>query len=347
VAAAARDQEEARRVRSALAAFIAAAVGAPISIARCERLPGGTMRDVWALDADLPEGGSPGRHPLVYLRDRGAMLSEARQSRRDEFEALTALHAAGVRVPRPYWRIEEETPEGLGRGLILERVEGETVARRLIGDPAFDAVRPRLLGQMGEELAKVHAVPNVPIGRLAGSTPGQSPAEALLASVERGLDACGEPHPALELGLRWLRGRVPPCARPVVVHGDYRLGNVVVDPEAGLRAILDWELTHLGDPGEDLGWVAMRFWRGFDRPGLRGLGAGERFLDAYGAAGGRRPGPGEALYWEIFANVRWAVITLQQARRHLEGGERDLELASIGRRCSEVEWELLRLLERT
>ena len=132
----------------------------------------------------------------------------------------------------------------------------------------------------------------------------------------------------------------------VVVHGDYRLGNFIVDPTHGLRAVLDWELSHLGDPGEDLGWVCMRFWRCVDRPGARGLGPRQRVFDAYAGAGGQRLDPEGALYWEVFGNLRWAIVTLGQAHRHLSGEEESLELASIGRHCAEVEWELLRFLRR-
>jgi len=138
---------------------------------------------------------------------------------------------------------------------------------------------------------------------------------------------------------------VPPAPRRLVVsHGDYRLGNVIVHPSEGLRAVLDWELVHLGDPGEDLGWVCIRFWQGVDQPGRRGLGPKQRFLDGYAKVAGWRLAPEMVVYWEVFANLRWAVITLRQARRHLTGREKSLELASIGRRCAEVEWELLRLI---
>ncbi|MDP2627456.1 MAG: phosphotransferase family protein, partial [Candidatus Rokubacteria bacterium] len=204
--------------------------------------------------------------------------------------------------------------------------------------------RPRLLEQMAGALARMHVVPAEALAGLPGPASGQLPIDFQLAEVEASLRALGEPHPALELGLRWLRRDMPSCDRLVVVHGDYRLGNLVVDPHDGLRAVLDWELAHLGDPGEDVGWACMRFWRSIDRPGVPALGSRERFLEAYAAQGGRRFDTEAAHYWDVFANVRWAVITLSQAHRHLSGRERSLELASIGRHCAEVEWELMRLL---
>jgi aminoglycoside phosphotransferase (APT) family kinase protein len=171
-----------------------------------------------------------------------------------------------------------------------------------------------------------------------------SPAELLLTRLDRLLAELGEPHPALDLALRWLGRRPPRSERVVLVHGDYRLGNFAVDAERGLTAVLDWELAHWGDPGEDLGWVAMRYWRGVDHPGDRGLGPRARLLAAYAAVGGHRVDPEGVRYWEVMGNLRWALITLRQAERHLHREERGLELASIGRHCAEVEWELLHLL---
>lgn len=332
-------------MREGLAAFIAREAGSPVSLTRIARLPGGTMRTPWAVDVTIADGPEAGAPPLVYLAERPSRIAEQRAARRAEFETLCALHRAGVRVPRPYWFVDEGEPTGLAPGLIMERVDGETVGQRIVRAPELAGARARLAGQMGEELARIHAVVVEGLGPAVRPGPGQSPADARLASIERSLDAIEDPRPALELGLRWLRLHSPGPERAATVHGDYRLGNVVVEPTAGLVAVLDWELTHRGHPGEDLGWAVMRFWRGFDRPGLRGVGPREHFVDGYARVAGWRPHATEARYWEIFASVRWAIITLQQARRYLTAGERDIELASIGRRCAEVEWDLLRLLE--
>ena len=334
----------AESLRAGLETFIAAEAGHPAAIRALWRLPGGTMREAWALDVEIAGGAWAGAHRLILMADCGAQILYSRLPREDELRVIAAMHASGVPSPRPYWCIPEGRPHGLPPGLLMERVEGETVARRLLADAAYAAVRPRLLEQMAEALARMHAVPAAALDGLPGPATGQAPVQFQLREVEAALRALGEPHPALELGLRWLGRRIPARERLVPVHGDYRLGNVVVDPGAGLRAVLDWELTHLGDPGEDVGWACMRFWRSIDRPGAPALGSRERFRAAYAAAGGRRFDPEAAHYWDIFANVRWAVITLAQAFRHLSGRERSLELASIGRHCAEVEYELMRLL---
>jgi aminoglycoside phosphotransferase (APT) family kinase protein len=332
------------RLREGLERFIARRSGAPAAVVGWVRLPGGTLRDAWGIDARIDAGPFAGPHRLVYLQDRGAGPLESRLRREDEFRVLSVMHAAGVRAPRPYWHVPRDDPEGLGSGLILEWVDGEAVGRRILEDPAFEAVRPRVLEQMGEELAKIHAVPCASVPGLPAPPEGKGAPEAGLDEVERTLREVEEPHPVLELALRWLRPRMPAPRRLVVSHGDYRLGNIVVHPSDGLRAVLDWELVHLADPGEDLAWVCIRFWQGVDQPGRPGLGPKQRFLDGYAKVAGWRLAPEMVVYWEVFANLRWAVITLRQARRHLTGRERSLELASIGRRCAEVEWELLRLI---
>ncbi|MBI4588053.1 MAG: phosphotransferase family protein [Candidatus Rokubacteria bacterium] len=333
-------------LRAGLQGLLGCGAGSAVSIVALSPLPGGTMRHAWAVDLDVASGPLAGFHRLIYLEDRRGVPLPSRLSRDAEFQVLSVMHGAGVRVPRPYWRIGMGDAPDLGPGLIVQRLEGETLTRRLMQDAAFERVRPRLLEQIGEELARIHAVPTGALGCLSRPPAGPTPAESQLAELDRALGAIGEPHPALELGLRWLGRQTPGCEGLVAVHGDYRLGNFVVDPTHGLVAVLDWELCHLGDPGEDLGWVCMRYWRCVDRPGARGLGPKQRLLDAYAGVSGRRLAPERALYWEVFANLRWAIVTLRQAQRHLSGDERSLELASIGRHCAEVEWELLRLLRR-
>jgi aminoglycoside phosphotransferase (APT) family kinase protein len=174
---------------------------------------------------------------------------------------------------------------------------------------------------------------------------GPDPARAACELWEGELDRLGEPLPALEVGLRWLRLNLPPPPeRQALVHGDFRLGNFIVDGQ-GLAAVIDWELCHGGDPAEDVGWLCIRSWRfgNDDRP-VAGMGALEEFLDAYEDAGGSRPDPDRLQWWEAMGNVKWATICARQAHDHLTGRRRSHELASLGRRICEPEWDLLGLL---
>src|SRR4029077_3233165 len=158
------------------------------------------------------------------------------------------------------------------------------------------------------------------------------------------LDALGEPHPAFELGFRWLEQNRPSARTAAVVHGDFRNGNLIVGPE-GLRAVLDWELAHLGDPAEDLGWLCVKAWR-FGGPGeVAGVGTVDEPLDACADSGGERVAPDRLRWWEVMGTLRWGIICITQAATHLSGGVRSVELAPIGRRTCQVEWDLLGLLE--
>jgi aminoglycoside phosphotransferase (APT) family kinase protein len=158
--------------------------------------------------------------------------------------------------------------------------------------------------------------------------------------------ALGEPHPALELAIRWLRPRAPASGRLVLVHGDFRVGNLMVGP-SGLVGVFDWEFAHVGDPHEDLAWPCIRSWRfGQDQRRLGGVGDPEDFFAAYEAAGGGAVDRSTITFWEVLGNLRWAVGCVSQAHRHLSGQAPSVELASLGRRACEMELEVLDLIAR-
>jgi aminoglycoside phosphotransferase (APT) family kinase protein len=225
----------------------------------------------------------------------------------------------------------------------MAHVEGESVAPRLLRKPEYEASRARLPEELAAALARVHAIAADAAAELVRGG-GEDPALEAIESWQRELDAVGEPLPALELGLRWLRLQRPEPAESCLVHGDFRLGNFIVD-ESGLGAVIDWELAHLGDPAEDIGWLCVRSWRfGNDELRVAGVGELDGFLDAYAAAGGRAIDPERVRYWETFGNLKWAVICARQAHDHLTGLRRNHELASLGRRICEPEWDMLELI---
>jgi hypothetical protein len=157
------------------------------------------------------------------------------------------------------------------------------------------------------------------------------------------LDALGEVRPALELGVRWLTAHRPEPGPTVTVHGDFRMGNLLVGPD-GLRGVLDWELAHAGEAAEDIGWLCAPAWR-FGGPGeVGGFGAVPDLLAAYEAAGGLPVAAECVHWWQVYATVKWAAICALQASAHLSGATRSVELAAIGRRVCESEWDLFVLL---
>jgi aminoglycoside phosphotransferase (APT) family kinase protein len=236
-----------------------------------------------------------------------------------------------------------EPADGLGSGFVMDRVEGETVPRRILRDDAYAGARPRLAAQCAEQAARIHAVPS---SALPAGLPVLGPREQL--EQYRGvLDTIGEPHPAFELGLRRLARDAPTVETSTLVHGDFRNGNLVVGPE-GLRAVLDWELAHRGDPIEDLGWLCVKSWRfGVTDHPVGGFGHIDTLCRAYEAAGGAPVDPARLRWWEAFGTLKWGVICEIQAQTHLLGLVRSVELATLGRRIAEMEWDLLELLDDT
>jgi aminoglycoside phosphotransferase (APT) family kinase protein len=323
-----------------LAAWLARRTGDPrVRVAGLERLPGGASRESWAFDL-LRDGVPPQR--LVLRRDPPG--HPVHSSRRDEFALLRAAAAAGVPVPGPRWC--EEDPAILGSPfLVMEFVAGETLARRLLRDAVYEPARAVLPGQLAVALARIHALDPGPLAFLVRPAEGEVPAAAELARHRQLYHAVTpEPHPALELAFRWLAARAPRPARLAVVHGDFRIGNVIFDPQ-GLRAVLDWELAHVGDPMEDLGWLCVRSWRFGAAPAVGGLCAREPFFAAYAEAAGSAVDAEVVRWWEVFGNLKWAIVCLMQARAVLDGTVRSVELASLGRRVAEMELELLDLTE--
>ncbi|HYB89586.1 MAG TPA: phosphotransferase family protein [Candidatus Binataceae bacterium] len=314
-----------------------------VQILNLFRMPGGASRETWSFDAELVRGGETTRRALVLRRDPGA--HRIATSRGAEFRILRAAFEEHVPVPEVFWLGED--PAILGASFfIMERIEGETLARRLLRDDEYSKAREVMPAQLAEILAGIHRVDPVKHKLDFLPEPGENAARAEVQRFDDSFRLLAlEPHPAFELAFRWLLGKIPRTPRKTLVHGDYRIGNVIFGPE-GVRSILDWELSHLGDPMEDLGWICVRAWRfGNDQKPVGGLGMREDFFRAYEKASGIAVDPEAVRFWEVFGNLRWGIITISQARTHIDGYVKSVELASIGRRTAETELELLNLIE--
>jgi aminoglycoside phosphotransferase (APT) family kinase protein len=333
--------------RPRLEAFLADKVQAPVRICMARQLTGGASRETWALDVEIESGPEAGRHALVLRKDMGGTIHDEALSREQEFRLLMAASQAGVQVPQPRWFCAD--PAVLGSPFFLmNRLEGESVGRRIVREAALAGARRQLPRQMGEQLARIHRIDSLRenLDFLPAGDPGYSPAQTAVQRAVHQLQRFGEPHPVLELAVRWLQANAPACASPVVVHGDFRIGNLMIGPE-GLRGVFDWEFAHLGDPAEDLAWPCVRSWRfGQDALRLGGIGQAEEFFQTYEQAGGLAVNRQAVHYWEIFGNLRWTVGCVAQANRHLSGQAPSIELASLGRRTAEMELELLDLIEQ-
>jgi aminoglycoside phosphotransferase (APT) family kinase protein len=306
-------------VREALQAVL----GPGVTLSEPMLLAGGASKEAWAVDADGER--------LLVRRAAGGVIHRHTLSLADEFAVLEAAHEAGVKVPRPIRYIEDLD----GReAFVMERLEGETIGRRIV---RMEHLPPQLPTEMADELAKIHAIPRERVPFLA---------DTRLERMVEELDEVGEPHPAIELGLWWLRENRPPPRDPVVAHGDYRIGNLVVDG-AGLVGVLDWEFAHIDDPVRDMAFALVRAWRfGVPDKRLGGIGPVEPYLERYNELTGLGVRPEELDYWELAGNVGWAIGCLTQMQRHLTGRDRSVELATLGRLGAEVEYEIVNLLER-
>lgn len=295
-----------------------------LEVGDLRRLTGGASRETWSFTA--------GGERFVLQRSRpGSPRAEAMAE-----EAALLRAAAGAGVPVAGVIAASGDPEELGAGYLVSRfVEGETIARKILRDDDFAQARTRLAADCGRALAGIHSIPTdtVPLERADQ-----------VAQYREVLDGLGDPHPTFEHAFRWLEANRPAPTGEALVHGDFRLGNLMVGP-GGLEAVVDWELAHVGDPMEDLGWLCTRAWRfGADGP-VAGVGPYEQLFDAYAEASGRPVDAEVVRWWEVLGTLKWGIMCIIQARSHLDGHVRSMELAAIGRRVCEQEHDLLLLLE--
>jgi aminoglycoside phosphotransferase (APT) family kinase protein len=292
------EADEEAEIAASLAGVLEPATGwRDISIERLVRVSGGASRDTWCFDAALPSGV---RHPLILQRTR-SLVVDAWVDTATEARLVQAAREAGVPVPDLITWSADPEPLGLPF-LITQRIEGETIPQRILRSERYAAARERLARQYGAALGQIHRIPLDAVEGLEDQDP-----LAHYASVLAGID---EPHPALELGLRWLAANRPPAAERVVVHGDFRNGNGIVD-EGGLRAIID---------------------------------SYEQIIAGYESVTDRTVDRDVLRWWQVMGSVRWAAICMMQGATHWTGHRRSLELAVTGRRVAEAEFDLMLLL---
>ncbi len=318
-----------------LAAVMAARANAR-DITNLARLSGGASQEMWSFTATLEDGPAE----LIVRRIPGGgdeELSATSIPKAHEAALLRAAHEGGVPVPKVICVFSPE--DGLGPGYVMNRLEGETIARKILRDEAFAQARTVLADQCGAAMARIHAVPAEGLPDLA-----RQDARAQLGALRDLYDTFDDPHPVFELAFRFLDDNAPDIAAPCLVHGDFRNGNIMVN-EAGLVAVLDWELSHFGDPMEDLGWICVNSWRfgQLDNP-VGGFGSYEDLFAGYERESGHSVDPKRVHYWEVFGTLRWGVICQIQTFAHLSGAYRSVERAAIGRRASEAELDLLTLI---
>jgi aminoglycoside phosphotransferase (APT) family kinase protein len=318
-----------------LARCVATWCAGATGIANAARLSGGASQETWSFDIVHPDGNIGAilrRAPVGYgaAPDRAAGLGA-------EAVLMQQAYAAGIPSPRVMHVLSPA--DELGTGFIMGRVDGETIPRKILRDEKFADARPKLARQLGGVLAKIHALGLPQLPELRRMT-----AASEIGELERDYRSLNWPRPVFDLALRWLRDNDPgPSPEVTLVHGDFRHGNLIIGPD-GVRAVLDWELAHFGDPMEDLGWICVNSWRfgEIDKP-VGGFGSREDLFAGYEAEA-RRVDPARVHFWEVMGTLRWGVMCCGMMQRFRSGPDHSMERAMIGRRSSETEIDLLRLL---
>jgi len=316
----------------ALSALITRIVPGADRVEGLRRLSAGATLQTWSFDAV----GASLRQALILRSSPGGPRGAESLSLPAEADLIRALVPSGVPLPSVIHTLVTE--DGIGDGFVMTRIEGQTIPRKILRDAEFAAVRPRLVTQFGTVLAAIHAVPIASLPLLP-----LRPLGTTLTKLQSRYQSMGRPSPVFELAFRWLLDHQPAeLAHPSLVHGDFRNGNLIIGSD-GLRAVLDWEVGHLGDPAEDLAWLCLAPWRfgQIDQP-VGGLGPREDLFSAYQAASGTAVDRERIRYWEALGSLRWGLGCAGMNDWFASGRDPTVERAMIARRVSESELDLMR-----
>ncbi len=318
--------------KPALEALISRSLGQPVSVGEVVQLSGGASSATYRLEAEV------GCQLRQFIFQRAGGEGGRGPSRAVQAEVQRRAAPLGVPVA-PVIAIAEPS-DGLGDAVVTGLVAGEALAPRWLRQEEYALARTRLTQQCAEALAKLHRAPlstwaDLPLNGGSGSE--------LLADMFEWYRRLGVDVPAFDLAFAFLKPRMPTTPASCLSHGDFRSGNFLVDQQ-GLAAVLDWELTHLSVPGEDLGWLCAQAWRfgNWQKP-VGGFGEREELMAAYRAAGGEVSAD-ELHVWEVYGNLKWGMSCLQLADDHLSGRVPSVERATIGRRVTEVAADLIHLI---
>ncbi|MGK2913126.1 MAG: phosphotransferase family protein [Porticoccaceae bacterium] len=276
-----------------------------------------------------------GRRPLVFRQETYRSPVSPFLPPADQYRILQVVHRHGLPVPEPVFEVAPT--DELERGFVMSRIAGETLPKTLLNDPAYELARSRFAAQTGAIMARLHAIDVAELPFLAATADSIDP---LAAQVAR-YDSYAEYHPAIDVGVRWLERHRPSPTSPCLVHGDYRVGNLILD-KTGIVGVLDWECAYQGSAMADFGWLCMRSWRygRIDQP-VGGMGLRRELFAAYEANGGAPVNEEDIRWWEVFSTLKWAVINMMQADGHARGERRSLPFACCGRNAAMIEYDLL------
>ena len=304
----------------------------PSEVSNLVRLSGGANRETWSFNAKAQES----HHSLIMQIDRDGM-DRLNGTCERESRILRIAKQNGVPVPTVILSGHSDGP-GSRSFSITERMEGETIARKILRDTEWQKARENLLQDMAKALAAIHKIDKNQFEEIE-----LNDIRDPLTSLRSIYLALEDPHPTFDYAFRWLEANQPEISESTFVHGDFRLGNLLIDT-SGLNAVLDWEIAQFGDPMQDLGWMCVRAWRFGHHQPVAGIGSYEGLLESYALESGRDISEATLIWWVIFGTLRWGIICLQMGGDFRKGRTNSLEIAAIGRRVAENEYDLLQAI---
>ena len=306
-----------------------------------ERLSGGASQETYRIEIATVEG----KRKLAMRRAPGGVATPAAGSEKPglalEAELMRLARAAGVPEPVVVHVLTER--DGIGEGFVMEWLEGEALGARIVRAPEFDAIRPKLAYQCGQVLARIHAI-DVKATKLDQRL-GKMDPETFVRQKWEQYQAMSTPQPMIDFTARWLLEHLPKKSELKLVHNDFRNGNLMFDKDAGVIAVLDWEVAHIGDPMRDLGWICTNSWR-FGRSELPvgGFGTYADLFAGYESVSGTPVDPAHVKFWEVFGSYWWAIGCLAMGMSYRTGPEKLVERPGIGRRTSECQVDCVNLV---
>jgi aminoglycoside phosphotransferase (APT) family kinase protein len=303
-----------------------------------ERLSGGASQETYRIMVD----GEAGERPVCMRRAPGGAVPEERVAPGLAVEAQLMQMAREVGVPEPEVFYVLQPEDGLGEGFLMEWLDGEALGARIARSPELAGVRPKLAYECGQVLARIHSI-DVTASGLEEHLQVHTPEQFVRQMWER-YELLETPQPMIDYAARWLLDHLPAAPRRTLVHNDFRNGNFMVD-EHGIKAVLDWEVAHIGDPMRDLGWICTNSWRfGVSDKPVGGFGEYVDLFAGYESVSGQSVDPQHVRFWEVFGSFWWAIGCLGMAEHYRTGPDQTVERPAIGRRSSECQVDCVNLL---
>ena len=295
-------------------------------------LTGGASAETWKFTFSDKK-----KSEQLILRKGSGKKSPLAVLKSEEAEIQKKVKSSGAPVPEIVAISSDD--KDLGDAYLMNLIPGESIARKILRDNKFSEARQKLAFQCGEALAKIHSVDINDFNQVP-----KKPIREELERLNLTYKSFNQPLPVFEYAFKWLNQQDFTTRKDALVHGDFRLGNLMID-ESGLAAVIDWEMVSIGNPMLDIGWMCINSWRfGQSEKVVGGFGDLEEFLEGYSSISNEEIDHEEVKIWQVLGTLRWGIICLIQVYAHLNGDVNSLEKAAIGRRVSETEIDLVDLL---